>query len=37
MAPDEFGEVILGLLPGVTREQFHVGVTHVWKHNETES
>src|SRR5437016_86854 len=32
MAPDEFGEVILGVLPGVTREQFHVGVAHVCKH-----
>jgi len=31
MAPDEFGEVILGVLPGVTREQFHVGIAHVCK------
>ena len=32
VAPDEFGEGILSVLPGVAREQFHVGVGHVWKH-----
>ena len=32
MAPDDFGEGILGVLPGVAREEFQVGVAHVWKH-----
>ena len=32
MAPDNFGEGILGVLPAVAREQIQVGVAHVWKH-----
>ena len=32
MTPNELGKGVLGALPGVAREQFHVGVTHVWKY-----
>ncbi len=32
MAPDDVGKGVLGVLPGVAREQFNVGVAHVWKH-----
>ena len=32
MAPDDFGEGVLGVAPGVAREQFQVGIAHVWKH-----
>jgi len=28
MAPDDLGEGVLGVLPGVTREQFQVGIAH---------
>ena len=29
---DEFCEGVLGVLPKVAREQFHVAVAHVWKY-----
>jgi hypothetical protein len=32
VAPDDFCERILGVLPGIAREQFQVGVAHLWKH-----
>ena len=33
MAPDDFGEGVLGVVPGVAREQFQIGVAHVQKDN----
>src|ERR1043166_2238572 len=33
MAPDEFGEGVLGVVPGVARQQFPIGVAHVQKNN----
>ena len=33
MAPDDFRKRILGMLPGVAREQFQIGVVHVQKDN----
>jgi len=35
MASDDFGESILGVMPGVAREQFQVGIAHVQKDNVT--
>src|SRR5260370_3845414 len=33
LGPDDFGEGVLGLVPGVAREQFQIGVAHVQKDN----
>ena len=33
MALDDFGESVLGVVPGVTREQFQVSVAHIQKDN----
>src|SRR5207244_3678283 len=33
MAPDDFGEGVLGILPCVARKQFQVGIAHVQKDN----
>ncbi len=33
MTPDDFGEGVLIVLPGVPREQFQVGIAHVQKDN----
>jgi hypothetical protein len=35
MAPHDFGEGILGVLPGIAREQFQIGFTHRYKYNDT--
>jgi hypothetical protein len=32
VAADDFGEGILGVLPGVAGEQFQIGVAHVQKY-----
>jgi hypothetical protein len=32
MAPDDFGERILSMLPGISLEQFQVAVAHVHKY-----
>jgi hypothetical protein len=32
MATDDFRKRILGIMPGVTREQFQVGVAHVQRY-----
>ena len=33
MAPDDFGESVLGVPPGVASKQFQVGIAHVQKDN----
>jgi hypothetical protein len=33
MAPDDFGESVLGVPPGVARKKFQVGIAHVQKDN----
>lgn len=33
MAPDDFGESVLGMVPDVAREQFQIGIAHVQKDN----
>jgi len=35
MASDDFSESVLGVVPGVAREQFQIGVAHVQKDNVT--